>query len=288
MWYNIGIIGKASLKMNDTKLLQNLHTHTTYCDGADTPEEMVLCAIEKGFDSLGFSCHSPMFYSDYRVLPPESVLLYQEEVNRLKVKYRDKLEIYCGLEYDMYCQVEQSGYDYLIGAVHYLKLGEEYVGFDRSAEVVKRVIDTYFDGDGMRYAKAYYEALAELPSYGKFDIIGHFDLICKYSENVQFFDEKSKEYRGYVLQAADALRGRIPLFEVNTGAIARGYRTSPYPTMDIIKILKDMGFGVCISSDCHDAQKLDCHFAESAELLRACGLREKFVLTNQGFVPVAL
>ena len=29
--------------------------------------------------------------------------------------------------------------------------------------------------------------------------------------------------------ALTALAGRIPLFEVNTGAIARGYRTTPYP-----------------------------------------------------------
>lgn len=274
--------------MNKVKFLQNLHTHTTYCDGADTPEELILSAIEKGFDSLGFSGHSPMFYSDYSVLTPEKTLLYKEEIGRLKEKYRDRLEIFCGLEYDMYCQEDQSGYDYLIGAVHYLKLGEKYVGFDRSAEVVKQVIDTHFDGDGMRYAKAYYEALAELPSYGKFDIIGHFDLICKHSEKVKLFDENSKEYKKYVLEAADALRGKIPLFEVNTGAIARGYRTSPYPTMDIIKQLKEMGFGVCISSDCHDAKKLDCHFAESEELLRACGFREKFVLTDRGFIPIVL
>ena len=36
---------------------QNLHTHTVYCDGNDTPEEMVLTAIEKHFDILGFSGH---------------------------------------------------------------------------------------------------------------------------------------------------------------------------------------------------------------------------------------
>ena len=28
------------------KYLQNLHTHSTYCDGKDTPEEMILSAFE--------------------------------------------------------------------------------------------------------------------------------------------------------------------------------------------------------------------------------------------------
>ena len=42
------------------KYLQNLHQHSTFCDGKDTPEEVVLSAIEQGFDSIGFSSHSYM------------------------------------------------------------------------------------------------------------------------------------------------------------------------------------------------------------------------------------
>ena len=41
--------------------LQNLHTHTTYCDGRDTPVEMIESAIAQGFDSIGFSGHSYTF-----------------------------------------------------------------------------------------------------------------------------------------------------------------------------------------------------------------------------------
>ena len=36
---------------------QNLHTHTLYCDGKDSVEEMVRAAIDKGFTTLGFSGH---------------------------------------------------------------------------------------------------------------------------------------------------------------------------------------------------------------------------------------
>ena len=38
-------------------MLTNFHTHTVFCDGKNTPEEMVLSAIEKGFTALGFSGH---------------------------------------------------------------------------------------------------------------------------------------------------------------------------------------------------------------------------------------
>ena len=36
----------------------DLHVHTTYCDGKNTPEEVVLSAIEKGVERLGFSGHA--------------------------------------------------------------------------------------------------------------------------------------------------------------------------------------------------------------------------------------
>ena len=62
--------------------------------------------------------------------------------------------------------------------------------------------------------------------------------------------------------------GKIPFFEVNTGAISRGYRSAPYPTVPIIKELKRLGFGVVITSDCHDRNYVDCHFNETAELLK--------------------
>ena len=39
---------------------QNLHTHTVFCDGRDTPEELITHAISLGFESLGFSKHSHM------------------------------------------------------------------------------------------------------------------------------------------------------------------------------------------------------------------------------------
>ncbi len=35
--------------MDAMNILQNLHTHTCFCDGKDTPEEIVLTAIETGF-----------------------------------------------------------------------------------------------------------------------------------------------------------------------------------------------------------------------------------------------
>ena len=57
---------------------QNLHIHTTYADGKDTPEEMVCEAIARGGDSIGFSEHSYISFSSacFVALPqfPSAVL----------------------------------------------------------------------------------------------------------------------------------------------------------------------------------------------------------------------
>lgn len=270
------------------KNLQNLHTHSVFCDGQDTPEQMVLAAIEKGFDSIGFSGHSYMKYSPTFQKKGDRTAAYRAEVLRLRQAYADRIGIYCGLEAEMYSDADFGGFDYLIGASHYLMCGDECVPFDRTALHTERVIDAYFQGDGMAYAKKYFETVARLPECGKFDIIAHFDIISKHGETHAFFDTDSPAYVRAGLEAIDALDGKIPFFELNTGAMARGYRTSPYPAPVFLRELKQRGFGVVITSDCHSAPLLDYGFAEAAALLRAYGFKEKYVLTDSGFTAVPL
>ncbi|MBQ8350454.1 MAG: histidinol-phosphatase HisJ family protein [Clostridia bacterium] len=270
--------------------LQNLHMHSTFCDGRNTPEETVQVAIERGFDSIGFSSHSYMYYTPSFAVPMKAPgdRDYRAEIRRLQKAYEGRIDIFCGLEFDMYSICDLTDYDYIIGSVHYLKIDGEPIGFDRSAEVVQSIINTHFGGDGMAYALAYYRTLAELPQYGKFDIIGHFDIITKHAEKVRFFDEEAPVYRRAALEAAEALAGKIPFFEVNTGAMSRYGRCVPYPPLFLMKELRRLGFGAIISSDCHDNRYLDFGFETARELLAEAGFRERYILTKTGFRAVEL
>ena len=157
----------------------------------------------------------------------------------------------------------------------------------RTMELLNKCIG-YFDGNAMNMAKAYYETVASLPKHGKFDIIGHFDLITKHNERTPFLDVSSDAYKNMVREAIDALKGKIPFFEVNTGAIPRNYRTNPYPAPFIIKLMKENGFGAIVSSDCHKKEFIDSHFNEAITLLKECGYTSRYILTNDGFKEVAL
>ena len=268
---------------------QNLHIHTTYADGKDTPEEIVLKAVEKGFDSIGFSEHTYNAYSIYpNQMAIEEMTDYQKEIHRLKEKYQSQIEIFCGLEYELYSDVPVEGFDYLIGSVHYLDINGRILGFDSGAEAVKSYLADNFDGDGLKFAGKYYETLCRLPQKHPFDIIGHFDLMTKTNETLKFLDTTSKTYLRYGYEAIHSLKGKIPIFEVNTGAIARGYRTAPYPQMEFLKEFKTCGFHPVITSDCHNKEFIDCCFDEAKELLLEAGFRTKCVLTANGFEEVEL
>ncbi len=285
--------------------MQSLHTHTKYCDGFDTPEELVKEAISRGFDGIGFSGHSYMHREpkEYSMTPSNN-RSYRRVIQGLKEKYAGQIHIFCGMEADYYTDADMTGYDYLIGSAHYILKDGELLDFDRTdikypQYIFKGILDQHFGGNGMKMVKAYYETLAQLGNgwtretengivTGKYDFIGHFDLILKHNESMRFVDEESKEYQNLAIEAAEALAGKIKLFEVNTGAMSRGFRSKPYPAPFLLKELKRLGFGAVITSDCHRKENMGYYFEEAEELLRDSGFREKYILTEDGFAAKEL
>ena len=268
---------------------QNLHTHTTYVDGKDSPEEMILKAMERGFGSIGFSEHSYLRYSTFpRQMTETDAVRYKEEIQALKTNYRGKIDIFCGLELDFFSEVPTDGFDYIIGSVHYLDARGSIATFDRGLPETRGYIDAYFDGDAMAFAKTYFETVARLPEKTQIDILGHFDLLTKNNNAGRFIDVSSKAYLDAGFEAIAALKGKIPLFEVNTGAIGRGYKTAPYPQTEFLKEFHRQGFGVVITSDCHDKNFIDCFFTEAEEWIRSAGFQTKWLFTENGFQEVRL
>ena len=72
-------------------MLANFHTHSTFCDGKGTPEEVIIAAINEGFDAIGFSGHG---YTEYDLrYCMKDVVGYITEIVRLKTAYKNKIEI---------------------------------------------------------------------------------------------------------------------------------------------------------------------------------------------------
>lgn len=267
-------------------MLQNLHTHTTYCDGKDTPREMLLAAIEKGFDSIGFSGHGKtIFESNWHMHDVDG---YIKEINALRQEFAGKIDVYLGCELDYFSKglMPLELFDYTIGSVHQaLSDDGRHYNFDHSKEHTEEAIKEIFYGNSLAYAEAYYKMLAELPSQFDFDIVGHIDLLTKFSEiDPSLIDTESKAYRSLALEALHTLHRYTEFFEVNTGAISRGYRTAPYPDAFILNEMKNLKCKLVLTSDCHNKNFLDCHFDQAKEYLKSHGIDSLYYLTANGFV----
>lgn len=263
----------------------NLHTHTTFSDGIHTIEDNILSAIGKNMVSLGFSDHSCTDFDLRYCMQPDKVEEYINQVRYMQKKYQDQIEIYLGVECDGYTQLENRHlYDYVLGDCHYIKMGEEYLPVDDAKEDQIKFINEYFAGDKMAYAKAYFETYAERTAVNKPDILGHFDLLTKFS----LFDESSAEYRKLATEALVASLEVTPVMELNTGAICRKLRTVPYPADFLLKEIMAHNGRIVLCSDSHDKNNLDFYFDQSVKLLKAAGFKSVVQLCKNKFEEVEI
>ncbi|MBR4953460.1 MAG: histidinol-phosphatase, partial [Oscillospiraceae bacterium] len=237
-------------------ILRDYHVHTTFSDGKNTPEEMVLAAIKKGMTEIGFSDHSYTWFDESYCMKKEDAPRYRECIGRLKEKYKGQIKILCGIEQDFYSEEPTGEYDYVIGSVHYLKLGNEYIAVDESSAAQRAAAERYFGGDMAALAAEYFCTVGQVVERTNADIIGHFDLINIYNENGALFDESADLCTEALRNAANALVSAGKYFEINTGGIARGYRTLPYPSPSALGYLRSIGAKFVLSSDSHSEKTL--------------------------------
>lgn len=267
-------------------ILQNLHAHTTYDDGKSTAEEMILGAIAQGCTSLGFSGHSPLPWgSDGWAMPAERVADFRREVLTLREKYREQLEVFLGLEQDLDSPRQEGEWDYLIGSVHSIWAGGTHHPVDYTAEATGRTIAEHFGGDAYAYAECYFQRVATVVEKTGCQIVGHFDLTAKFNESSHFFEEEHPRYLTAAMDALDVLAKRDPIFEINTGAISRGYRSIPYPAPVFLRRLRELKCRVCFSGDTHHCSNVIYAYDAARQLALDCGYSEIWVLTRDGFVP---
>ena len=264
----------------------NLHTHSIFCDGKDSPAVMAAAAAEKGLRDLGFTGHSFLPF-DPCGMTEEQETAYRAAVLAEREKYGDALHIFLGIEQDYFAGKRKSGYDYAIGSVHFVRCGDQHLCVDHSAEETQRIIETCFAGDAYAYAESYFDLVGQVIEVTGADMVGHFDLLRKFDEEGRVFDESHPRYRAAVLAALDRLCPQKPIFEINTGAIARGYRKTPYPSRWILEEIRARGCSITINSDCHNAPDLDCAYAQAVELAKAAGFTHTMRFDGTRFVPAA-
>lgn len=261
-------------------IFQDLHTHSLFDDGSATLEDMVSSAIRRGLRSIGFSGHSPMPGSRWAI-PQDRLADYFSQARALQRKYRSLISVFCGLEWDISSDLPQYQTDYMIGSKHLLGSGSDAFEVDHCRETTAAGVKRLFDGDFEAAEDAYYAGYTRLLDAPRARIVGHYDLITKFDEERRFF----RLAPSAALDMMEKLVKADKIFEVNTGAICRSGRITPYPSIPLLQALHEMGGRVTLSSDSHSTDALLFGFEAQLRSLKDCGFREIWLLSENGFFP---
>ena len=282
----------------------NLHTHSVYSDGKSQPREIVEEAVRQGLTTLGFSEHSPLPFDNNFSVKAADMPRYVAEIAQLKAEYKDKIDLYCGLEADYITGVsepfavtkEKYHLDYLIGGLHLVinpalrqaqgskavepvetppqTINPEEIWFIDGPkwEIYDEGLQKFFDGDIRRAVRRFYEQSNEMIENEQFDIIAHFDKI-KMHNRERYFHEDEPWYRKLALETLDLIREKGLVMEVNTRGLYKKRYNGFYPSPWLMEEACKMGVPAIISADAHHFSEITLEFAAAEEALKRAGYR---------------
>lgn len=251
----------------------NFHSHTQFCDGRSSMEEILKSAVKAGFEEWGFSPHAPICVDSPCNMDKNKVEEYLAEIDRLRIKY-PSVKIYAGMEVDFIDsengpaspEVAEYGLDYVIGSVHFIPNQKgEYVDIDGSPERFRRNLEEKFDNDLGYVVKTFWLQTQKMIEFGGMDIIGHIDKIVLNASTVDPDIEKSPEYSRLAAKTIEMAIDKGVMIEINTKHWKKYGRFFPDP-MWWDMILK-AGIKMPVNSDTHYAELVEDGMEEAKKEL---------------------
>ncbi|MDR2638354.1 MAG: histidinol-phosphatase [Helicobacteraceae bacterium] len=255
----------------------DLHNHTPRCHHAEGDmEAFVTEAIAQGIEVFGFSDHAPLRWDEGYRMGADEMDGYESEFAALKAKYAGKIALLLGYEADYLPtktidEVYSRKVDYLIGSVHFL--GEW--GFDNPENIFDCFGSDEFKRRGLEAIwRAYFAAIADMASSGRYDIVGHFDLIKLFGHY------KGRKPDEAVFGALEAIKKADMAIEIN----ASGWRKpvgEQYPSAEILKLAYELKIPITFGSDAHAPQHIGAKSQACYDLARSVGYKEAAIFESR-------
>ncbi len=248
----------------------DLHNHTTRCNHAvGTVDEYIQKAIELGIDIYGFSEHAPMDFDEKYRLPFSDIQAYTSDILRAKETYKKDIDILLGYEVDwlpghMEESILNADVDYLIGSVHFI----DKWSFDNP-----EFIGGWKNKDIDEIWKAYFEATEAMAKSGKFDIVGHLDLIKVFKYMPK------QDIRVLAKNVLGAIKKSNMVLEVNTSGLRKPIGEM-YPSRDLLEEAYSLDIPITFSSDAHAVEQIGAGYDLATTLAKDIGYTQ--VVTFQG------
>ncbi len=224
----------------------DLHNHTTRCNHAEgTVDEYIQRAIALGIDIYGFSEHAPMDFDENYRLKFDEMDAYVSDILTAKENYKNDIDILLGYEVDwlqghMDERVLHANVDYLIGSVHFI----DKWGFDNP-----EFIGGWKEKDIDEIWQAYFEATESMAKSGKFDIVGHLDLIKVF----KFMPKQ--DVRLLAKDVLKAIKTSNMVMEINTAGLRKPIGEM-YPSRALLEEAYTLDIPITFSSDAHAVNQI--------------------------------
>lgn len=255
--------------------MENLHSHTEFCDGRSTMSEMAESAFAKGFTTWGISPHSPVCCPSGANMKAEDVDEYIKESNRLKKLYEGKMRILTGMEVDYISgdfgphieYFRNLPLDYRIGSVHFVLTRDgRPVDVDGQAERFLKYLEKDFHGDLRYVVETYFNEELEMLEKGGFDIIGHLDKIGDNGSHALENLEEQSWYEELVEKVIASAVEKDVIIEINTKKFDTQHRF--FPNERWWPLLKKYKARLILSTDAHYPDKVATGHDAALERLR--------------------
>lgn len=261
--------------------LYDMHMHTHFSgDSEANPAEIAQKACDIGLKGICFTDHLDIDYKETPGMFDLDIPAYQKEIEEVKQKFADKLDIGWGIELGLQPYLVsqnnqvicENNFDFVIGSTHLIKQVDIYY-------------PSYYEGrnEAECYREYFEETLKNAQSDVDFDVYGHLDYVIRYGPNKNKFYSYEK-YADVIDEILRILISRGKGIELNTAGLKYGLGHA-HPTMETLKRYKELGGEIItLGSDGHAPEQIAWDFVKVPEILKEAGF--EYFTVFKGRKPV--
>ncbi|MEC5424621.1 histidinol-phosphatase HisJ family protein [Virgibacillus sp. C22-A2] len=253
------------------------HIHSNFSADCETPmEKTIEQAIKFGMKEICFTEHIDYEYPDKSIIFEFDLAAYDKKIKEMQSVYADRISVKKGLEIGVQPHLLQrynellnkEYFDFVICSMHTTEKKDLHSGDFFKNKTVDKAYEAYYN-----------ELLYCVKNYKEFNILGHLDLVKRYTKQNSKYDfhDIIKSIFQEIIYAGKGI-------EINTSGFRYGLENG-MPSSDILKLYKECGGEIItVGSDSHVETTVGFGVKDSLELLKSIGF--SYVSTFEGRKPL--
>ena len=262
--------------------LVDCHTHTQFSvDSAANITQMIEKAISLGLAAYAVTdhCECNRWYPESHYEDTHFYRFFNfgdnfeksvSAVTSLKEKYKDKLNLICGVEMGQSLQdieiaqkiVSDKRLDFVIGSLHQVTNNEDFAFIDYNSYTAESIYELL---------EQYFREVYDMCVWGKFDVLGHLTYTLRYIKGSFGFDADISRFDDIISESFKALISNGKGIEINTSGLRQAYGDT-FPSLRYVRLFRELGGEIIsIGSDAHTVEELGKGINQGADIAKQAG-----------------